>query len=323
VPICITAMYLLLRYFPETVHPRQHPIDFAGTCWLTIAVASLLVALLQADILKFWVFPLLLIFVVASVFLLRQEKKAPEPLFPLALWRNNVIVAGNIGGLIVGASMMGVAAFLPTFVQGVMGGTPLEAGTTLAMMSIGWPLASTLSGRMMSLTSYRATALFGSFLLIAGSLILLMQQPDSGLLWGRVAAFVIGCGMGMTNTTFLVSVQNVAPSNMRGIATASTVFTRMLGSALGTAILGATLNLNLDWRLPDIHDPVQKLMSMHQSGTPLDDKMINLTTQVAASIHWVFIVAAILSLFALITAWLIPAKLKPDSVTCTEFDGEC
>ncbi|MDN6019963.1 MAG: MFS transporter, partial [Enterobacterales bacterium] len=253
----------------------------------------------------------------------RQEKKAPEPLFPLALWRNNVIVAGNIGGLIVGASMMGVAAFLPTFVQGVMGGTPLEAGTTLAMMSIGWPLASTLSGRMMSLTSYRTTALFGSFLLIAGSLILLMQQPDSGLLWGRVAAFVIGCGMGMTNTTFLVSVQNVAPSNMRGIATASTVFTRMLGSALGTAILGATLNLNLDWRLPDIHDPVQKLMSMHQNGTPLDDNMINLTTQVAASIHWVFIVAAILSLFALITAWLIPAKLKPDSVMCTEFDGEC
>ncbi|KKI43012.1 EmrB/QacA family drug resistance transporter [Obesumbacterium proteus] len=323
VPIGITAMYLLWRYFPETVHPRQHPIDFAGTCWLTIAVASLLVALLQADILKYWVFPLLLLFVVASVFLLRQEKKAPEPLFPLALWRNNVIVAGNIGGLIVGASMMGVAAFLPTFVQGVMGGTPLEAGTTLAMMSIGWPLASTLSGRMMSLTSYRTTAMLGSFLLIAGSLILLMQQPDSGLLWGRVAAFVIGCGMGMTNTTFLVSVQNVAPSNMRGIATASTVFTRMLGSALGTAILGATLNLNLDWRLPDIHDPVQKLMSMHQSGVQPDDSMVNLTSQVAASIHWVFIVAAILSLFALITAWLIPAKLKPDSEVCVEFDGEC
>ncbi|SCM54840.1 hypothetical protein BN1044_04351 [Hafnia alvei] len=97
----------------------------------------------------------------------------------------------------------------------------------------------------------------------------------------------------------------------------------MLGSALGTAILGATLNLNLDWRLPDIHDPVQKLMSMHQSGIQPDGNMVNLTTQVAASIHWVFIVAAILSLFALVTAWLIPAKLKPESETCVEFDGEC
>lgn len=65
-----------------------------------------------------------------------------------------------------------------------MGGTPLQAGTTLAMMSIGWPIASALSGRMMLRTSYRATALFGSILLITGSLVLLMQQPDSGLLWG-------------------------------------------------------------------------------------------------------------------------------------------
>lgn len=323
VPIGLTAMYLLWRYFPETLQPRVHPLDIAGTAWLTIAVASLLVALLQADILGYWVVPLLLISSIASFFLLRQERRAIEPLFPLELWRNKVIVAGNIGGLVVGASMMGVAAFLPTFVQGVMGGTPLQAGTTLAMMSIGWPIASALSGRMMLRTSYRTTALFGSILLISGSLVLLMQQPDSGLLWGRIAAFIIGCGMGMTNTTFLVSVQNIAPPTMRGIATASTVFTRMLGSALGTAVLGATLNLNLDWRLPDIHDPVQKLMSLHREGFIADPAMQHLTEQVATSLHWVFMAAAILSLFALITAWLIPAKLKPQSAPNVELESEC
>ena len=36
--------------------------------------------------------------------------------------------------------MMGISAFPPTFIQGVMGGSPLE-GTTLALMStVGrWP----------------------------------------------------------------------------------------------------------------------------------------------------------------------------------------
>ena len=113
-----------------------------------------------------------------------------------------MIVAGNIGGLVIGAAMMGISAFLPTFIQGVMGGSPLEAGTTLALMSIGWPLASTLSGRLMLMTSYRATALLGALLLVAGGLILLMLQPNGGLLWGRVAAFMVGAGMGLCNTTF-------------------------------------------------------------------------------------------------------------------------
>ncbi|NVC48462.1 MFS transporter, partial [Serratia marcescens] len=175
----------------------------------------------------------------------------------------------------------------------VMGGSPLEAGTTLALMSIGWPLASTLSGRLMLMTSYRATALLGALLLVAGGLILLMLQPDGGLLWGRVAAFMVGAGMGLCNTTFLVSVQNAAHYSIRGIATACTVFTRMVGSAIGTAILGATLNLNLQWRLPEIDDPVQRLMEPAVRQSMGSEALAQLIQQVAASLHWVFLVSAL------------------------------
>ncbi|SQI39330.1 Uncharacterised protein [Serratia plymuthica] len=112
----------------------------------------------------------------------------------------------------------------------------------------------------MLMTSYRTTALLGALLLVAGGLILLLLQPNGGLLWGRLAAFMVGAGMGLCNTTFLVSVQNAAHHSIRGIATACTVFTRMMGSAIGTAILGATLNLNLQYRLPQTADPVQQLM---------------------------------------------------------------
>ncbi len=82
-------------------------------------------------------------------------------------------MAANIGGLVLGASMMGISAFLPTYIQGVLGGSPLQAGATLALMSIGWPLASTLSGNLMQATSYRFTVLLGTLALIAGSGILL------------------------------------------------------------------------------------------------------------------------------------------------------
>lgn len=303
-PIGCSAMYLLWRYFPEQLHPRSHVLDLAGTAWLAIGVSALLLALLQAELLGRWLIVLLAIAVISGLLLWRQEQRAAEPLFPAALWRDRIMVAGNIGGLIVGASMMGVAAFLPTYVQGVMGHSALEAGMTLALMSIGWPIASTLSGHLMLRTSYRTTALIGSMLLIIGSLCLLWQTPQGSLWWGRISAFIIGAAMGMTNTTFLVSVQNSAPQAMRGIATACTVFTRMLGSALGTAILGATLNLNLAWRLPEVSDPVQQLMAHRLQH---NDDVSQLLMPVASSLHAVFIAAALIAWLALLAAWLIPA----------------
>ena len=42
-------------------------------------------------------------------------------MLPLELWRNRVIVVGSLGNFTAGAMMMGVAAFLPTYVQGAMG----------------------------------------------------------------------------------------------------------------------------------------------------------------------------------------------------------
>ncbi|MCL2900276.1 MDR family MFS transporter [Brenneria tiliae] len=311
VPIGLLSIFLLARYLPAVNQVQRHKLDWAGAFYLAIAVASLLMALLQAEALGLWIVPLLAVSALGGILLFRQETRTPEPLFPLALWRNRVIVAGNLGGLIIGAALMGVSAFLPTFIQSVMGKTPLEAGSILALVSIGWPLASTLGGRLMLWTSYRVTAVSGGVVLIAGSLILLMLDPDRNLDWARVAAFLIGAGMGLCNTTFLVSIQNSVDYSIRGIATASTMFTRMLGSALGTAILGATLNINLHWRLPEMDDPLQTLMDVHSRGMMSATELESLSWQVSSSLHWVFIVSALIAVMTLFSAWMIPANQRP------------
>ena len=311
VPIGLVAMAILLKYLPPDGERKQHKLDLAGTGYLTLSVAALLLALLQAEVLGYWALALIVLSVISGYLLIRQERKTPEPLFPLALWESKVIIAGNIGGLIIGATMMGISAFLPTYVQGVLGGTPLEAGTTLALMSIGWPLASMISSRLMQTTSYRATAVLGGVLLLGGSVALLFLSPDSGLWMARLAAFSIGAGMGLSNTTFLVSVQNNAEPAIRGIATASTLFTRMLGSAIGTAVLGATLNLNLQYRLPQVNDPVQQLMEKTTRNAMESHHLAAMIESVAASLHWVFMVSAIISVLAVAAGLLIPAGDRP------------
>ena len=49
-----------------------------------------------------------------------HEGRTPEPMLPLRLWRNRIIAGGNIANLAFGAVMMGVIAFLPVYIQGVM-----------------------------------------------------------------------------------------------------------------------------------------------------------------------------------------------------------
>jgi len=308
VPIGIISMLMLARLLPEIKPQHQHRLDLGGSFWLMICVSSLLVALLQAEALGYWSLLFFAIALIGGYALVRHEKQAKEPLFPLAIWRSRIIVAGNAGNLVIGAAMMGISAFLPTWIQGVNGGTPLQAGSALAMMSIGWPIASTLSGRLMLRTSYRFTAQLGALLLIIGTALLLTLQRDSSLIYAGCAAFVIGTGMGMTSTTFLVSVQNSAEFHIRGICTASIMFSRMLGSALGTALMGAVLNYNLMLRLPDQHDPVQQIMSEGERQTLHHDTLQQVVAQVAASLHWVFVASLLIALMSMVIARAMPQR---------------
>lgn len=308
-PIGLISMLMLARWLPaHQQEEKSASLNLAGSGWLMLCVSALLVALLQAELLGYWLIPFLLCSLLAGWQLKRHEQRAAAPLFPLVIWRSRLIIAGNAGNLIIGAAMMGISAFLPTWIQGIRGGTPLQAGSALAMMSIGWPLASTLSGRLMLLTSYRFTAQLGALLLVSGSALLLLLQPASSLYQAGFTAFLIGTGMGMTSTTFLVSVQNEADYQIRGICTASVMFSRMIGSAVGTAIMGAVLNLNLQWRLPQVADPVQQIMSEPSRQQLAPQALQQMVQAIAASLHWVFVVALVIALFALGVAWMMPRQ---------------
>jgi len=310
VPIGIVSMLMLARWFPESHNEKGQKLNLAGSAWLMLTVSALLTALLQAESLGYWAVALIAGALVAGMALLRHEREADEPLFPMAIWRSRTLVAGNAGNLAIGAAMMGISAFLPTWIQGVNGGTPLQAGSALAMMSIGWPLASTLSGRLMQKTSYRFTAQTGSVLLILGTSLLLTLHSSSSVLHAAISAFVIGTGMGMTSTTFLIAVQNTAEFSIRGICTASIMFSRMLGSALGTAVMGAVLNYNLMVRLPGHNDPVQQIMSQPQREELGQGVLHSMVNEVAYSLHWVFVVSVGIAVASLLIARWVPAT-KP------------
>jgi EmrB/QacA subfamily drug resistance transporter len=310
-PIGIAAVAALAAFFPETNPHRPHAIDFPGAILLVLAVGLLMSALLQARALGWWLPAVLAAALACFAALIAQERSSSEPLLPLGLWKDPTIRAGNLGSLTIGASMMCGTAFLPIYIQGVQGRPVFEGGLALALLTIGWPLASTLAGRLMLVTSYRFITVLGGIVLLFGSLLLPLTLRGGGMLWPNVAAFLIGAGLGFCNSTFMVAVQSAAVQSLRGIATASTVFARMVGSALGTALLGAVLNFGLAAPVPNGADPVQTLMDAAARAAMPPDVLARLVAAVDAALHHVFWTGAVIAALACAAATLIPAGLRP------------
>jgi predicted MFS family arabinose efflux permease len=248
---------------------------------------------------------------VALIALAAHERSAPEPLLPLNLWRNRVVVVGCLANFANGAIMMSLSAFLPTYVQGAMGRSPAAAGIMLAVSSVSWTFASMASGRLMIRTSYRLAAGIGGVCLVVSSLVLMTLDPSDSLLQVSVGALLNGIGMGFCNTAFIVSTQAAVGWNERGMATSSMMFMRMVGSSVGAAVFGAIVNFGIHRQLPEAGSAVNRLMQPAGRQALNADDLARLTEAIASSMQIVYVIAGIVALASLCLALALPAKLSP------------
>jgi EmrB/QacA subfamily drug resistance transporter len=312
-PIGAATFVMFGRYLREHQQPRRHRIDYRGSILMVLGVGGVMLALMQAGNSgeMFTIAALAAAGVVALAAFAAHERSAPEPLLPMSLWRNRVVVVGCLAGFANGALMMSLSAFLPTYIQGAMGRSPAAAGLALAASSVSWTFASIASGRLMIHTSYRLAAGIGGVCLVAGSLVLITLEPTDSLLWAGTGALLNGIGMGFCNTAFIVSTQGSVGWNERGMATSSMMFMRMVGSSVGAAIFGAIVNIGIHRQLPEAGDAVNRVMLPAARQMLGADELARLTEAIASSVHVVYVIAALIAVGSLLLSLALPAKLSP------------
>lgn len=245
-PIGAVALILIGVFLHEHFEKRHPRIDFAGAALILCAVGAFIFGLLQGGQAWAWLsVPSGVVFVIAALLLAATvwvEHRAAEPILPGWLWKRRVLAGSNLATIGMGLVLMGPDTYLPTFGQSVLGLGAIAAGFVLASMSVGWPLASALSGRIYMRIGFRDTALAGAVLLLvaaAGFLAL----PYPGPVWAVVADQVaIGAGFGLLSTPLLVGIQSVVGWQQRGVVTGANMFSRYLGESLGAAMFGAIFN---------------------------------------------------------------------------------
>jgi EmrB/QacA subfamily drug resistance transporter len=246
VPIALAAGAILLWGFHERIEKRRHRIDWGGAALISVGTATLMFALAQTSSLS-WAIKggLLIVAIVLLLVFVLYERNVAEPIWPMSLFRDRVASSGNLVSLATGATTLGIAAYLPVYIQGVIGDSAAVSGIVIMALSIGGPLGAASAGQVMLRSSYRTAASIGAALYIVGSIMMTMMTPHSDVAWAAASGFLMGLGMGMNNNTYLVAAQSESAWNQRGIATSSLIFTRILGQAIGAAAFGGILNAGL------------------------------------------------------------------------------
>jgi len=311
-PIGAAAIAMIAMFLPEHAQPQPRHVDYHGSVLLMLAIGALMLLLVQGAALdRLTVFALSGIGLMAGVALAVHERRIAEPMLPLELWRNRVIVSSSTGSLVTGILMMGVTAYLPAYVQGAMGRGANVSAVILALMSVTWVLGSTTAGLCLPRTSYRRIAALGALALISGAGMLIGMSPVRGAGWAAVAALLVGAGMGFCNTTFMVSVQTSVAWGQRGAATSSVMFLRFLGQSLGATLFGAVLNASLLGRTPAMAHALDRLMDPRWRGSLPVQELSSLTDAITAAMRNAYFLTGTLAVLALLLALTYPPKLGP------------
>jgi MFS family permease len=246
IPLCLVAAWMFNRHFHESITPRHRTVDVAGALLLAVALTSLVLAVLGGG--QSWAWgsaQSIAAFAVGAVLLAAfvvVELRAAEPILPLWVFSRRLLCATTVVAFGVGAILMGLTSYVPTYLEGSLLVSPIVAGLALAALTIGWPATASVAGRFYLRWGFKTTAVLGCALVIVGAAVLaaLAHRPDVALV--AAACLVIGGGMGLLAVPTLIAAQASVDWHERGVVTGTNMFARSLGSAVGVAVFGAIAN---------------------------------------------------------------------------------
>jgi EmrB/QacA subfamily drug resistance transporter len=261
-PFGLLALVVVQRGFTMEPSHSEHSIDYTGAALLTAGLSTGLLATVWGGTQYPWGSAQIVgMFVVSAAVLVgfvAWERRVREPILPLDLFRNRTFAASQVALFFIGSAMFGTILYIPLFVQGVLGESATSSGAILTPLMLALIGASVLAGQIVSRTGhYKAVLLMSPVVLTVGFWLLSRLDADSTLHETTRDMIVVGIGLGLGMSTFVLVVQNAVPRSMMGVATASTQFFRTIGATIGVTVMGAMLTTNLHDELATRLSPAQ------------------------------------------------------------------
>jgi DHA2 family multidrug resistance protein-like MFS transporter len=239
VPVMLLLLAVAPRLLPEHRDPRPGRFDLLSAALSLGAVLSVVYGIKTAAVDGWGAAPAAAIAagVLVGAGFVRRQRRTPDPMVDLALFRNHAFVAAIATTTVVMFTVIGVSLHTAQYLQLVLGMGPLEGALwslpPFLVMPVGITLATVLVRRV------RVGYVVGAGLALSATGVLLLGTLDrDGLVMLLAAASVMTAGVGMVTTLTTELVVGLAPPERAGAASALSESANELGGALGVALLG-------------------------------------------------------------------------------------
>jgi EmrB/QacA subfamily drug resistance transporter len=314
-PLGLLAVLLTLRLPQRPQRVQDWSFDGMGLVLFITFIVPALLALHQAQRLTLSRLPLLVglaaLGIAALVLLVRRERRASFPLFPLHLLRQATIWRSDGLAACHGAALVSLVTFLPLYLHVAQATSAAESGLLLLPLMFGIGAGSMTTGRIVSRTGY--TTIFPSVgLILATTALLCLSLLLSSLTRTELAVllFCNGLFMGTVMGVVQVTVQSAAGSASLGAAAASVQLSRAIGAAFGTALVGTVLFAVLAWTNAETARLFAAVIQQGPevlAGLPAA-RQSQVHAEIISAFRAAFLVIAGFTATGVLLAWSIPAR---------------
>lgn len=243
VPVGIVTFILVVFFYHESKRHLKQRIDWWGVVTLVPAIVCLTFALEFGGNQYPWNSTEIICgFVVAGILFatfLWAEKRAIEPIVSFDMFRNHVFAGSNLVGVFGGAAYIVAVIYIPIYIQGVLGGSAINAGLELLPMMLGSSITAPLGGALANKLSYRGILAPAGIIFAVGIYLLTTLSPASGT-WEVVAYMaIVGLGIGPSFSVGGMAAMSEFHAERRGAASSTNSFVRELGMTVGIVVFGA------------------------------------------------------------------------------------
>jgi MFS family permease len=318
IPIGLIALTLAWAASPDWESPRRSGrVDIVGAAWFGFALVAGLIGLTligTTEIAGTAIDPrivtagLLGIAAVATLISVVRGLRVEDPFLDPRLFRSVPFSAAALVSLLTGYAFATAIIGGAVFVDRVLYGGPDQQRLALGALAGATAVGALLSGLIVRVVPLRVVALFGLVLSIGALLAMSRWTSTVSLETVAIGLGVFGLGFGLTVTPRSTAAVEAAGRRAFGTASAVVTVARMIGMAVGLAILTAYGSTTIDRLYVEVYaspDAYQQFIPEALRDRPLRDPLVVgaledwASREAAAIMVGLFIVAAAVSAVAI------------------------
>jgi MFS family permease len=328
VPIALAAIVLAWAAAPgwETTR-RPGRVDVLGAATFGLALAAGLVALtlfgaqgdpsaaIAPDRLSLG---LAGIAVVATGLAVARGARARDPFLDVRLFRHVGFSAASLVSLLTGYAFATAIIGGAVFVDRVLYGGPEEQRLALGALAGATAIGALLSGFAVRVASFRIVTLVGIAASVVGLVAMSRWTPSTPIGEAAAALGLFGLGFGLSVTPRSTAAVEAAGQTAFGVASSVVTVARMLGMAVGLAVLTAYGSTTIDRLTAEVYATPEAYLSYipeNLQDRPLRDPLVVEALESWASREAASIMVGLYVVAAVVTVAAIPPALALGGTT--------